>query len=152
MNKLLVSLSALCLTLLSCNDQNDLSQPTGTTSSTYGRGGGNNNTNPSALTLGGTKWQLTQYRDPSMTSPQPRTDTLVFSDATHFTWSRVASNYSLVSNNNSLALSLFGTPFGDIGGMPASNFQTYGQIIDVPFTQLNMNNGQTYYLWFKKLP
>jgi hypothetical protein len=149
MYKMLFLLAAVCLILYSCDDRS-MPQPSGTMNSGSRTGGGNST--PAPLTLGGTKWKLTQYKDPSMTNPQPRTDTLIFSDATHFTWSHVASSYSLVSNGYNLHLSFFGTPFGDIGGIPASNFQTYGQIIDVPFTQLNMSGGQTYYLWLQKLP
>jgi hypothetical protein len=151
MKKTLFLLSAMCLILFSCEDRNTPS-PSANSNTLGSRTGGGGNGNQTVLSLGGTKWKLTQYRDLSMTNPQPRTDTLIFSDANHFTWNHFASVYTLASSGGSLNLSLFGSPFGDIGGMPAANFQAYGQIIDVPFTQLNTSNGQTYYLWFQKLP
>jgi hypothetical protein len=150
MNKILFLLGAFSLILFSCTDRNMPTPSTNSNNQGSRTGGGNGNQTP--LSLGGTTWKLTQYRDLSMTNPQPRTDTLIFSDATHFTWNHFASVYTLGTYGSALNLSLFGTPFGDIGGMPASNFQAYGQIIDVPFTQLNTSNGQTYFLWFQKIP
>jgi|SRR6185437_11459744 len=118
----------------------------------------NNNTSTinngsTSLSLGGTKWSLYQYKDASMQNPLTRTDTLIFIDATNYKYNNISSTYDLVNSysSGSTVLRLYGTPFGDIGGAVASNFKTYGEIIDVPFSQIVVTPGVTYSLWMKKL-
>src|ERR1700757_3905633 len=114
----------------------------------------NNNTNGSTtLSLGGTKWVLYQYKDATMQNPLTRNDTLVFIDATNYKYNNVPCTYDLVNSYsfNNTMLRLYGTPFGNIGGSVATNFMTYGEIVDAPFSQIIVTSGVTYSLWLKKL-
>jgi hypothetical protein len=150
MKKLIFLLAVSGTLLISCTDHT--TAPPASYSNYYGnsgRGGGNGGSGTNTLSLGGTRWKLTQYRDPSMSSPQTRNDTLLFTDDSHLTWNHVACNYLLTYDGSNTHLTFWGSVFGDIGGMPANNFQSYGQMVDVPFYQLN-NSSQVYFLWFQK--
>jgi hypothetical protein len=150
MKKILFLLAVTSTVLFSCTDHY-VSPPSNYNnySGNSGRGGGGNGNNNNALSMGGTNWKLTQYRDQSMTNPITRTDTLMFTDDSHMTWNHVACNYSLTNDGQNMHLTFWGSVFGDITGMPSSNFQSFGQIVDVPFYQLN-NHSQVYYLWLQK--
>jgi hypothetical protein len=107
----------------------------------------------SRLSLGGTKWCLYQYKDASMQNPLTRNDTLVFIDSTNYTYNHQPNKYYLNIHNSTglLTFNLYGTPFADLYGKPAANFITYGEIIDVPFTQVGQFNPLTYSMWMKKI-
>ncbi|HTA61202.1 MAG TPA: hypothetical protein VK835_02050 [Bacteroidia bacterium] len=104
-------------------------------------------------TLGGTKWVLYQYKDATMQNPLAKNDTLIFIDSLNYTYNNIANTYELKTSNLSgrWSFRLYGTPFGDLTGTPATNFKTYGEITDVPFTQVGPSNPVTYSLWLKKL-
>jgi hypothetical protein len=104
--------------------------------------------------LTGTKWTLYQYRDALTTTPLPRTDTLVFIDADTYTWNGVPQQYWLGTQQNiynKYVFDLKNTPFGSLRGFPPLTLKTYGEIINEPFTQSGQTNGQTFYMWFKKI-
>jgi len=88
-----------------------------------------------------------------MQNPLTRNDTLVFIDATNYKYNNVPCTYDLVNSYsfNNTMLRLYGTPFGNIGGSVATNFMTYGEIVDAPFSQIIVTSGVTYSLWLKKL-
>ena len=103
--------------------------------------------------LSGTKWRLYQYKDNSTTTPLAKSDTLIFTSNSNYTYNGMQLVYNLKnceSCNNS-RLTIYGTPFGDLSGLPTLNFKTTGQIISIPFSQLTVNNPQTYNLWLQKI-
>ena len=103
----------------------------------------------SSADLAGSKWTIYQYKDASMSNPQVRTDTLIFTDATHYTFNHNAYTYYL-NTGDYTHLTLHSTPFGDIDGTVPNNFIQNGEIIGVPFSQLKASGALTYYLWMKK--
>ena len=88
-----------------------------------------------------------------MQNPLTRNDTLIFIDAGNYKYNNVSCTYDLVHSPSSYTtmLRLYGTPFGNIGGSVASNFMTYGEINDVPFTQQDVPNPMVYSIWMKKI-
>ena len=103
----------------------------------------------SASDLAGTKWHIYLYRDASSSVPQTRNDTLTFSDATHYKYNNQSYTYYL-NINDYTHLTLRSTSFGDIDGTLPKNFVQNGEILAVPFSQLQPSGGLTYYLWMKK--
>lgn len=103
----------------------------------------------SSSDLAGTKWHIYQYRDETSSVPQTRNDTLIFSDATNYKYNKLSYRYYL-NITDYTHLTLHSTPFGDIDGTVPSNFIQNGEIIAVPFSQLQTSGGLTYYLWLKK--
>ena len=100
--------------------------------------------------LAGTKWHIYQYKDATSSVPQTRNDTLTFSDATNYKYNN--TNYTYYLNPGDYThLTLRSTPFGDVDGTVPSNFIQNGEIIAVPFSQLQPSGGLTYYLWMRKL-
>lgn len=103
--------------------------------------------------LTGTTWELYLYKNTSMQNPLPRTDTLIFTSATAYTWNGIPSSYSLVkrTNYNDYYFSLDNTSFGNLNAVniPLS-FKVNGELISVPFGQV-MTGGQTFYIWMKEI-
>lgn len=101
--------------------------------------------------LSGTKWRLYQYQNNTTTTPLAKSDTLIFTSNTNYTYNGLATTYNLqkCETCNNSRLTLYGTPFGDLSGLPPLNFKTSGQIISIPFSQLTVSNPQTYNLWLQ---
>ncbi len=99
--------------------------------------------------LAGTRWHIYQYRDEASSVPQTRNDTLTFSDATNYKYNNLFYRYYL-NTSDYTHLTLRSTPFGDIDGTVPNNFIQNGEIIAVPFSQLQPSGGLTYYLWLRK--
>jgi hypothetical protein len=113
-----------------------------------------NNTSPlhlgSASDLTGTKWQIYQYKDQTSSNPQTRNDTLIFTDATNYKYNN--TNYTYYLNIGDYThLTLHSTPFGDIDGTVPNNFIQNGEILAVPFSQVQASGALTYNLWMKKI-
>ena len=107
-------------------------------------------TGGSSPDLTGTKWRIYQYKDATTSNPQPRSDTLIFKDATNYKFNNQSYSYYLAYGDYT-HLTLHSTPFGDIDGIVPNNFIQNGEIIGVPFTQVKASGGLTYSLWMKKL-
>jgi hypothetical protein len=103
-----------------------------------------------SVTLSGSKWCIYQYKDANTSTPQLRSDTLIFINASTYKYNNQTLNYNLIIGDNS-HLTLGQTPFGDIDGTVPNNFIQNAEIIDVPFSQLKASEGLTYYLWIKKI-
>lgn len=146
-NSMKTFLVLFCASLFFISCEKNYSDPYAGQSNNYSKG---KPTSPK-LTMAVSKWVLYQYRDKNMSTPQLRNDTLVFSNATDFKWNGIPCTYALSDNSISLHLSLYGTPFGDVDGMPPAKFQTFGEINDVAFPQFTTGGGQTYYFWMKKI-
>lgn len=99
-------------------------------------------------------WLLYMYKDAGMSNTLSRSDTLVFTTKQDYTYNGLAGTYYFenCSACNSMRLTLYNTPFGDISGLPPSNTKSSGEMIDIPFSRLSpANNGQQIYLWLKKI-
>ena len=135
--KKLAIISIVVLLLFSCTKSTTTPSLNANTAATGG-----------TLSLGGTKWNLYQYKDETTQNPLMRSDTLIFINATNYTWNGVASTYEITYNQYATNIRLNGSPFGNIAGNVAPDFISYGEIIDMPFN--NVYGGIKYYLWIKK--
>ena len=140
-------ISISLIACISCRKQNS-------TSSSYSNNPASTSGPDHIDSLSGTKWTLYQYRDNANNAPLPRTDTLQFLSATSYKYNGVKQTYSLYTSDNiynKYVLILDNTPFGSLRGLPPLSFKTYGEIVDEPFAQYGVTNGQTYNMWFKKI-
>jgi hypothetical protein len=146
----------LLFVLFSCTKKDPLpsrntSSPTTTGSSTSTTG------NPSLDhddSLTGSTWVLYQYRDQYTTTPLPRTDTLIFTNATTYTWNGVQQTYRLKTQDNiynKYVFSLNNTPFGTLRGLIPLTMKQYGEVINEPFSQTAVSSPQTFFMWFRKI-
>lgn len=147
----------LLFVTFSCTKKNQ-QQPnpnTGSTTTTTGSTTSGGNTTPDQKdSLTGTTWVLYQYRDQYTTTPLPRTDTLIFTNADTYTWNGVTQSYSLrIQGNvyNKYVFSLSNTPFGTLRGLVPLTVKQYGEVINEPFSQSGVTSPQTFFLWLKKI-
>jgi hypothetical protein len=109
---------------------------------------------PENNTFIGTSWELYQYKDETITTPQPRTDTLFFEDRITYTYNGFQRNYNLTTNAGGVyTLDLYGTPFGHLSGtVPIDAIDTHGEIINKEFIDVTSGaSNKKYYLWLKRL-
>jgi len=130
------------------------STTSGSTTTTGGSTTGGNTSIDHKDSLTGTTWVLYQYRDNYTTTPLPRTDTLIFINADHYTWNGVQQVYSLSTQDNiynKYVFSLNNTPFGTLRGLIPLTMKQYGEVINEPFSQTAVSSPQTFFMWFRKI-
>jgi hypothetical protein len=105
------------------------------------------------FTLGGQTWVMTQYYTGDQTTPTIASDTLVFSDTTHYTWNGIPSTYNYYYFDGAYysQFSFKNSPFGPIIADVPDHFETFGQLNGAKFVFGFPSNSIYYYLWLKKI-
>lgn len=102
--------------------------------------------------LAGQKWQLTQYAAPGIAGILSATDSLVFTDANHYSWNGISATYSLYDNtaDGQTYLVLNTTPFGKLSGIVPPSFESTGLLSGVSFSSSAGPSASVYTMWFVK--
>jgi hypothetical protein len=102
--------------------------------------------------LAGQKWLLIQYASPGIAGIVNTPDSLVFSDATHYSWNGISATYSLYDNtaDGHTYLVLNDTPFGKLSGIVPPSFESSGLLSGVVFSSSSDPSASAYTMWFVK--
>ena len=102
------------------------------------------------LNMSPTTWVLYMYKDNTTQNPISRNDTLIFFSKENYSYNNVKSTYALNHSQSAFNLSLQNTAFGNISGDIQNSSLEQGEILSAQFNLITPN-GQTFYLWLKRI-
>lgn len=101
------------------------------------------------FTMAPSTWVVYMYKDGTILNPINRSDTLVFTSKSNYSYNHIDGTYALNPDQTTFNLSLQNTVFGNISGSIQNNFE-HGNIINAPFNTIPPSE-QVFYLWMRRL-